>query len=166
RFRTSGPEAIIEAALFGGPDPTPKMARKRWPAMSTARKSCDGLLPDDLPSGTIQIDRQLPLAAPQWGRIVDLSKLEPGDLVLTRPMHPNSDFASLAITSAQQEGGFPIRHAQWTHAAVYLRDDEHICEANIKSPGYPNGVVIRSAFEYCDGTYAMRARRPKNMTAK
>jgi hypothetical protein len=126
----------------------------------------NGLLPTAIASGQIRIDRQLPPETRAWGRILDLSQLEPGDLILTRPADQNSDRISAAIVQAQLQGGFDIGHAQWTHAAVYLGDDEHLCEANFKTAGYPSGVVIRSAFEYCDGTYAIRARRPKGMTAK
>jgi cell wall-associated NlpC family hydrolase len=98
-------------------------------------------------------------------RIVDLTALEPGDLLLFRPIDPTSDKISLRIFEAQNKI-LPARHAQWTHAAVYLGDDEHICEANFKVPGVPNGVNVRSAFCCCDGKHAIRARRPRNMDAK
>src|SRR5260370_24772777 len=126
----------------------------------------DGLLPSAPTRRKIRIDRQLPPQARNWGRILDLSAAEPGDLILTRPVDAYSDKISAAIRKAKLEGGFALEHAQWTHAAVYLGDDEHLCEANFKAPGYPNGVIIRSAFDYCDGTYAVRARRPKDMNAK
>lgn len=124
----------------------------------------DGLLPKAPPCGRIQADRELPQEARAFGRILDLSGLEPGDLILTRPVDPNSDRISRSIMEAQERGGFHRRHAQWTHAAVYLGDGEHICEANFKLPDMRDGVVLRSAFHYCDGTYALRARRPRNMT--
>lgn len=95
---------------------------------------------------------------------MDLTALEPGDLFLFRPVDPTSDSISQRITQAQSDGGLHKRHAQWTHAAVYLGDGQSICEANFKVPGQENGVTLRSAFDYCDGTYAIRARRPKNMT--
>jgi len=98
--------------------------------------------------------------------VLDLTDCEAGDLILTRPFDPKSDRISKAITEAQVRGGFDAEHARWTHAAVYLGDDEHLCEATFKTPGYPDGVIIRSAFEYCDGTYVLRARRPKGMTEK
>jgi len=126
----------------------------------------DGLLPSAPPGGSIRIDRQLPLEARTWGRVLDLSQLEAGDLILTRSCESASDPISIAIARAQEKGGFDKRHAQWTHAAVYLGDDEHLCEANFKNGGYPNGVIIRSAFGYCDGNHAIRARRPARMTAK
>jgi len=126
----------------------------------------DGLLPNEATADTIRVDRELPKEARTWGRIVDLTALEAGDLLLFRPVDPASDSISSSIMRAQIKGGLPSRHAQWTHAAVYLGDDEHICEANFKVPGAANGVIIRSAFAYCDGTHAIRARRPRNMQAK
>lgn len=124
----------------------------------------DGLLPNAPAAGKLQVDRELPIEARKWGRILDLSQLEPGDLILTRPAEPATDSISLKIMAAQEHGGFHKRHAQWTHAAVYLGDGEYLCEANFKVPNIKAGVMLRSAHTYCDGTYALRARRPKNMT--
>jgi cell wall-associated NlpC family hydrolase len=126
----------------------------------------DGLLPSLAAAGVARVDRELPKEARDWGNIIDLTQLEAGDLLLFRPVDPNSDSISVGIKRVQSAGGLPERHAQWTHAAVYLGDDEHVCEANFKVPGQPNGVNIRSAFAYCDGLHAVRARRPKNMTQK
>ena len=126
----------------------------------------DGLLPSAPAAGSRRVDRELPKEARDWGRILDLTALEAGDLILLRLIDPASESISKSIMQAQLDGGLPTRHAQWTHAAVYLGDDENICEANFKVPGNPNGVIVRSAFSYCDGKYAVRARRPKNMTAK
>jgi len=124
----------------------------------------DGLLPDTAVTGRIRIDFELSEGPRKWGRILDLSALEPGDLLLFRPTSPNTDSISRRIAQAQLSAGLHIRHAQWTHAAVYLGDGQNICEANFKSPGQKDGVVIRSVFDYCDGMSAIRARRPKNMT--
>src|SRR6266446_4080939 len=98
----------------------------------------EGLLPSVEPADSVRVDRELPKEARVWGRIIDLSELEPGDLLLFRPVG-DSDSISRAIVEAQSNI-FQKRHAQWTHAAVYLGDDEHICEANFKVPGTPNGV--------------------------
>jgi hypothetical protein len=118
------------------------------------------------PAGTIRIDRELPKEAHDWGRVVDLRALDAGDLLLFRPVEPAADSISNLIMKAQIQGRFHKRHAQWTHAAVYLGDDENVCEANFKVPSAPNGVIIRSAFDYCDGKHAIRGRRPKNMDRK
>src|SRR5271156_3828546 len=99
----------------------------------------DGLLPSTPPAGKRRIDRELPAEARGWGRILDMSALEAGDLMLTRPSDPKPDRISQAIIDAQRSAGFHLRHAQWTHAAVYLGDDEHLCEANFKVPGYSAG---------------------------
>jgi hypothetical protein len=124
----------------------------------------DGLLPAAPSLRAVQIDRELPPQARKWGRVLDLSGLEAGDLVLTRLVDPASDAISRAIAHAQEAGGLHPRHAQWTHAAVYLGDDEHVCEANFKIAGHRSGVFIRSVFEYCDGSHAIRARRPRGMS--
>ncbi len=92
---------------------------------------------------------------------MDTSELLPGDLILTRSVAP--DYVSRRITEAQLRGGLASRHAQWTHAAVYLGDGEHICEASFKEPGFRWGVNIRSIFEYCNNEFAIRARRPKGL---
>jgi len=125
----------------------------------------DGLVPDAAPGNNILIDHELPQEARDWGRVIDLSALEAGDLILFRPVPADSDRISFEIVH-HQEKIFPRRHAQWTHAAVYLGDDEHICEANFKVPNVKRGVNIRSIFSYCDGAHAIRARRPLNMSPK
>jgi hypothetical protein len=125
----------------------------------------EGLLPSDEPADNVRVDRELTEEARSWGRIIDLSALEPGDLLLFRPTTANPDVISRAIVDTQLKI-LPERHAQWTHAAVYLGDGEHICEANFKVPGAPSGVAMRSAHCYCDGEHAIRARRPKNMDSK
>jgi hypothetical protein len=76
----------------------------------------DGLLPSAEVTGSVQVDRELPLEARTWGRILDLTHLEPGDLLLTRPADPSTDAVSRGIMAAQERGGFHARHAQWTHA--------------------------------------------------
>jgi hypothetical protein len=68
------------------------------------------------------------------------------------------------IVSAQVEGGFAAKHAQWTHAAVYLGDGEHICESTIKEPGFRWGVIMRSIHFYSNKECALKARRPKLLT--
>lgn len=123
----------------------------------------DGLLPATPPVRKERIDRELPKEARGWGRILDLTHLEAGDLLLFRNVPPHVDRVGHAIVSAQTNGGLHERHAQWTHAAVYLGDGEHVCEANFGLAGFPYGVIMRSVHCYCDGTYAIRARRPRNM---
>lgn len=124
------------------------------------------LLPSTDPIGSLRIDRELPKSAREWGRIIDLSGLKPGDLLLFRPEKAEHDRISSAIVGAQGNGGFLPRHAQWTHAAVYLGDGEHVCEANFGIAGFPNGVIIRSAHNYCDGKTIIRARRPRRLTSE
>ncbi len=124
----------------------------------------EGLHPDTPPFDRVRVDRELPQEARAWGRILDVSALEAGDLLLFRPASSSLDRISKSIVEAQARGGFPERHARWTHAAVYLGDDEHICEANFGIIGFPRGVILRSVHSYCDGVHVIRARRPRNMT--
>ena len=123
-----------------------------------ARSPLDGLLPSDEPVRAEPAARQLPLCARKWGRFLDTGALLPGDLVLTRPIL--QDQVSQAIADAQLAGGLSWKHAQWTHAAVYLGDGEYICESSFKEPGFKWGVNVRSLFDYCNSEYAIRARRP------
>lgn len=127
---------------------------------------CGELLPTCNPAGSVRIDRELPLVARRTGRVLDLSALLPGDLLLFRSVSEPLDYVSSHIVSAQLQGGLAQEHAKWTHAAVYLGDDEHICEANFGIAGYPNGIIMRSAHTYCDGQHAIRARRPKSLDDK
>lgn len=124
----------------------------------------DGLLPDAPASGSIAVDREISSFARTWGRILDTSPLLPGDLVLTRSIKP--DTISAKIVAAQTKGGLPARHAQWTHAAVYLGDGDHICEASFKETGFKWGVNIRSIYDYCSGEFAIRVRRPSGLSAQ
>lgn len=121
-----------------------------------------GLWPSDAPIGTVRADRQLPIAAREWGQIIDTRALCPGDLVLTQPVDP--DGISKRIQEAQRKGGMSAADSAWTHAAVYLGDGENICEASFKEPGFRWGVNIRSIFDYCDRNFAIRVRRPANLT--
>jgi hypothetical protein len=104
--------------------------------------SFDGLLPTAGTAGKIRFESELPKEAWAWGRIIDVSDLEPGDLPLFRTLEEHSDAVSRAIVETQRKT-FAPRHAQWTHAAVYLGDGEHICEANFKVPNVPHGVNIK-----------------------
>ncbi|SCB52082.1 Permuted papain-like amidase enzyme, YaeF/YiiX, C92 family [Bradyrhizobium shewense] len=118
-----------------------------------------GLTPDQGSEGSVAVEQELPAAAREWGRIIETKNLLPGDLVLVRSISP--DRVSKSIENAQLKGGFPQRHAQWTHAAVYLGDGEYICESTFKESLTRGGVVMRSLFNYCDGKHAIRVRRPK-----
>ena len=126
----------------------------------------EGLHPESDPVGSVRVDRELPFQARRWGRILDVGALQAGDLLLFRSAARDLDRISRSIVKAQNQGGFPERHARWTHAAVYLGDDEHICEANFGVRGYPSGVIMRSIHGYCDGAHVIRARRPRDMTEK
>lgn len=117
------------------------------------------LHPDDTPIGRTTAHQELPLAARKWGRIIDTSQLMAGDLILTQPVDVTKDWISARIQRAQ--GNLGASHGCWTHAAVYLGDGQHVCEANLKVPGYRDSVMLRSLQEYSDAAHVLRARRPK-----
>lgn len=119
------------------------------------------LHPEAEPCGNYIADRELPTEALASGLVIDTSRLEPGDLILTRPANGQAEDISKMIQNAQKLGGLVERHARWTHAAVYLGDGEHICEANFKITGWKSGVMIRSIHVYSDKKHIIRARRPK-----
>src|SRR6476659_3689762 len=96
----------------------------------------DGLLPSTPATRSVPAKGVLPPAARKWGRMLDLEDLEPGDLILFRPVNPNLDKISQLIIAAQMQAGFSEEDARWTHAAVYLGDGELICEANIWLAGF------------------------------
>ncbi|UJJ57594.1 hypothetical protein [Rhodanobacter denitrificans] len=125
------------------------------------------LTPDDQPSGVAGLapeDAALPPVARKYGRVMDLSGLLPGDLILTRPVGEaaKSKFSKKIVSA--QERAFSHSHAQWTHSAVYLGDRENICEANVFVPRKRWGVIVRPIQEYADGKHAIKARRPAGLS--
>jgi hypothetical protein len=130
------------------------------------RSDADGLTPDVAPTRIMRADRELPPEARCTGRMLDTTRLRPGDLILTRPSKPNDDPIGRRISKAQENGGFVQRHARWTHAAVYLGDGEHICEASVSLFPPRAKIHMCSIHKFCDGKRVIRARSPKGFTAE
>lgn len=85
------------------------------------------LKPEDQPTGKIVPSRPVSPIELSIGKVLGLSMLMPGDLILVRKV--DSDFIGSMIRKVQERGGFPAEHARWEHAAVYIGKGK-ICEAN------------------------------------
>jgi cell wall-associated NlpC family hydrolase len=100
--------------------------------------------------------RAIPPRLRQFGKFVDTTTLQPGDLVLTRQTHP--DYVSQSISDVQETGGYGPADSKWTHVAIYVGDGEHVVEATFDSLLGGGSVRMTSIDEYC-GDYALRFRR-------
>lgn len=91
----------------------------------------------------------------RFGYIPDLRQCEPGDVILFRDAAPN--IFSRTISYAQA-GSHPKPHARWTHAAIYLYDDQ-IVEA-VPFPG----VRARSLYDDVPKKRIFRVRRRPDLS--
>lgn len=94
-----------------------------------------------------------------FGKVVDSSQLRPGDLMLSQDLE--ADAISTLIASVQADGGYAAADARWTHAAMYLGDDENVVEATFENLTSGGSVRMTSLDNYCHGNYALRFRRSK-----
>jgi hypothetical protein len=98
----------------------------------------------DLPALT---DEQI-----RFGFVPDISKLRAGDLILTKAIDPSA--AQRQITDVQtQQYAQRLANAEWTHAAIYVRD-WRVIEA---TPG--NNVAHGDMLSWIP-SYCLRVRRP------
>jgi len=86
----------------------------------------------------------------RFGYVPDLRQCEPGDVILFRDAMPK---ISSKIISYAQGGSHVGAHARWTHAAIYLYDDQ-IVEA-VPFPG----VRTRSLYDDVPKMRIFRVRR-------
>ncbi len=125
------------------------------------------LTPDADAVGEVPANGVLPPSAREWGRVLDTTQMQMGDVLLTAPYKQRANGAPLVsrwIMSAQERAGYAESDAQWTHAAIYLGDGESISEANFGVAGLRSGVMIRSIHVYADAAHALRVRRPANLS--
>lgn len=96
----------------------------------------------------------LPPATREFGFVPDLTQLMPGDLILSRSTSPG--FIDSRIAAAQTSGGFSPNDARWTHAAVFVYDDQIVEALPFK------GIVQQSVYSYIPAEI-MRVRRKPNL---
>ena len=101
-------------------------------------------------SGTWTPPGQLPPWVRQFGRFPNIDSWQPGDLLLVSATRP--PFASRAVISAQQSGGYRTEDARWHHAAVYIGGRIGLCEATLR------GVGSGPIYPYI-GKHLLRVRR-------
>jgi hypothetical protein len=91
----------------------------------------------------------------RFGHIPDWRQCLPGDVILFRDAAPG--LASRIISYAQG-ASHPERDARWTHAAVYLYDDQIV-----EAVPYP-GVRTRSLYDEVPKRRTLRVRRRPGLT--
>ncbi|RSZ59826.1 hypothetical protein HF313_13925 [Massilia atriviolacea] len=112
------------------------------------------LKPDDKAVGRFIVQGPLSQKELSLGKVIDLSRLLPGDLVLVSACHPG--FVGRSIQKVQERGGYMREHAVWQHAALYIGKGV-ICEAN------RNGVRRDMLSKYV-GDHHLRFRRNPHLT--
>lgn len=110
-----------------------------------------------MPTKKLSRNRALPPKTLAFGKIVDVEKLWPGDLLLVRETNP--DQISSAIARTQEKGGYTKEHSRWTHAAMYVGDDIHVVEATFNNVLGKGDVRLTKLDAYCDGANILRFRR-------
>lgn len=88
------------------------------------------------------------------GKVIDLDRLLPGDLILVSSLAP--DYIVRCIRKVQERGGYTPEHSRWDHAALYVGKGV-ICEAT------KNGVRRARLSKYV-GRHLIRARRAAGLT--
>lgn len=107
------------------------------------------LQPNDAPEGVHIFEGPLSQKELKFGKVLDLTQLLPGDLLLVCACEPG--LVGRAIRQVQQRGGYLSEHAQWEHAAIYIGKGV-ICEAT-------RGGVRRSMLSKYVGDHFIRVRR-------
>jgi hypothetical protein len=129
---------------------------RQQPSPSTSQFE---LHPDRQAASQKAARRALPRATRDFGKLVDTSNLRPGDLVLSRERMP--DRISQLIAEVQAEGGYASQDSRWTHAAMYVGDDQSVIEATFDGLTTGGNVRLTSLDDYSDGKNILRFRRSK-----
>lgn len=110
----------------------------------------------DTPSSGVANEIAGPLSRNEQSlkKVVDLSALAAGDLVLTSALSPN--LIQRSIRGVQEKGGYQVQDAQWEHAAMYIGRGV-LCEATRK------GVQPEMLSHYV-GSHILRVRRDNTLS--
>src|SRR5712692_5760688 len=79
-------------------------------------------------TGTWKPTGALPRAVRDFGKFPAVSLWQPGDLLLIGAVRPGWVARKIIQT---QETQFAITDACWHHAAVYMGDEQNVCEATV-----------------------------------
>jgi hypothetical protein len=129
---------------------------RQQPLPSTSQSE---LHPDRQAASSSPARRALARATRNFGKLVDTSNLRPGDLLLSREQQP--DRISQLIAEVQGEGGYAPHDGRWTHAAMYVGDDQSVVEATFDGLTTGGNVRLTSLDDYCDGKNILRFRRSR-----
>lgn len=118
------------------------------------------LLPEDAAeaSATWRPDRGIPAEVRKFGFVIDVTKLHPGDLILTREIKPDA-ISGLIVDTQERLGYGP--ESKWTHAAMYVGDKARVIEATFTTL-FDGAVCLSYLYKYC-GKHAVMCRRPKHI---
>ncbi len=145
------------------PDADDEAAENLQAEIKSGLQSLLHLDPGHAASDSINIPHALPIETRKFGKVLNTSGLLPGDLLLSSATVPTG--ISEKIYRVQHQGGYVPLDAIWTHAAMYLGDGENVVEADYVSHLKGGTVKISSIYDYCQGDYRLRFRRPKHLSS-
>jgi hypothetical protein len=125
----------------------------------STRSSQKILRPEAKPKANVVVRRAIKPETRSFGKVLDCTPLQPGDLLLSHDLIP--DAVSNLIAKIQIDGGYHHSDARWTHAAMYLGDGENVVEATFETLFSGGSVRITSVDDYCQGSHTLRFRRSR-----
>ncbi len=150
-----GPGGVVSRGLFTTPQAQDVASIFEAPRPNESQGE---LRPDAAPLGRRRPGGALPPHAWEFGKLIDTSLLQPGDLLLTRDVS-NENWISRSIANVQKRLGYGPSDAKWVHVAMYMGDGANVVEATVDSLTEGGNVRITPLVNYCDGTNILRFRR-------
>jgi cell wall-associated NlpC family hydrolase len=150
-----GPGGLVARSIFTTPQ-APDVAPIFTPP--PPNESQGELHPDADAKRSRRPGGALPPHAWKFGKLIDTSLLQPGDLLLTRDV-TGDNWISRSIGSVQKRLGYGPADAKWVHVAMYMGDGANVVEATVDSLVEGGNVRITPLVNYCDGTNILRFRR-------